>query len=87
MFIIKAFFYAILTAADGALVKVADRTLADTDVVEGYHWSGTLQTDRVLSVFCRLTSQTSRLTFLKEMKLKHVIYTNNTGHLNLPVHV
>lgn len=51
-------------AADGALVEVADRTLADTDVVKDYHWSGTFQTDCVFSVFCLLTSQTSRLTFL-----------------------
>lgn len=62
--------YYILTAADGALVEVADGTLADTDVVKDYHWSGTLQTDRVFSVFCLLTSQTSRLTFYKEVQLK-----------------
>lgn len=43
-------------AADGALVEVADRTLADTDVVEGYHWLGTLQTYGVLSVLAHLTS-------------------------------
>lgn len=56
MFINKAFFYYTLTAADGALVEVADRTLADTDVVEGYHWLGTLQTYGVLSVLAHLTS-------------------------------
>lgn len=70
MFINISSLYYILTAADGALVEVADRTLADTDVVKDYHWSGTFQTDCVFSVFCLLTSQTSRLTFYKEVKLK-----------------
>lgn len=70
MFINISTLYYILTAADGALVEVANRTLADTDVVKDHHWSGTLQTDRVFSVFCLLTSQTSRLTFYKEVQLK-----------------